>query len=297
MRLVSLAAPRFGALAAAPLLSALGVLACPACFREDRVVGSLRAEPHTDSGASDTDDTDCDLADCPGKRCESGSCSHYSSCKTLFEARPSLPSGEYEVDFEGEPTQVFCDASDGGGWTLLLKADGTEQTFTYDSPLWTNTELLNPGSTNLNPEEAKLPGYASLGFTELRLGFRTGEWRWITAEAESTSLLAAVTRQVPISAGRSSWLSLVESAALQPFCGRERFSNFGDDCETCSQVRIGILGNNEDECVNPDSFIGFGGKNNLTGVDCDLTLTVSVGHGRSCGEVKNLPVFGYVMVR
>lgn len=38
--------------------------------------------------------------------------------------------------------------NDGGGWTLVLKADGNEETFVYDSSLRTDTSLLNTSSAD-----------------------------------------------------------------------------------------------------------------------------------------------------
>jgi hypothetical protein len=33
--------------------------------------------------------------------------------------------------------------TDGGGWMLILKADGTQSTFDYSSNYWTTSNILN----------------------------------------------------------------------------------------------------------------------------------------------------------
>ena len=57
------------------------------------------------------------------------------------------------------------------------------------------------------------------------------------------------------SLGRDTWKTLAGSqASLQPACNKEGFNAVS----TFSKARIGILSNNENDCVTPDSRIGFG---------------------------------------
>ena len=62
--------------------------------------------------------------------------------------------------------------------------------------------------------------------------------------------------------GRDTWKSLIGSkASLQHNCNREGFnakSNKKLDGKDHSEARIGFLGNNEKNCGNCDSRIGFG---------------------------------------
>ena len=41
---------------------------------------------------------------------------------------------------------------------------------------------------------------------------------------------------------------------MQPYCNSEGFNSLG-------RVRIGILGNNENDCNTPDTFVGVGSSN------------------------------------
>ena len=63
---------------------------------------------------------------------------------------------------------------------------------------------------------------------------------------------------VATSLGRTAWKDLVAGASLQPNCNAEGFNLVsGGDYQA---VRLGILGNNENDCGTSDSRIGFGGQ-------------------------------------
>lgn len=55
--------------------------------------------------------------------------------------------------------------------------------------------------------------------------------------------------------GRNNWTDLLDSAHLQKNCNRE---GFNIKIKSSIKVRLGILGNNEDDCMSPDSAIGVG---------------------------------------
>jgi len=57
-------------------------------------------------------------------------------------------------------------ASDGGGWTLALKADGSQPTFVYDSALWTNADTVNPGVRQRGPLRDEVRGLRVGGLHE-----------------------------------------------------------------------------------------------------------------------------------
>ena len=57
------------------------------------------------------------------------------------------------------------------------------------------------------------------------------------------------------SLGRGVWKSLIAGSSLQRNCEREGFNSA--DAKG-AKVRIGIIGNQENDCLTPDSYIGFG---------------------------------------
>jgi hypothetical protein len=81
--------------------------------------------------------------ECASALCAGGACADATSCLTLLNAHPGLPSREYEIDPDGPGTGVapfiaYCDMmTDGGGWTTLpLQFD--------DSNLWSRTQTGSP---------------------------------------------------------------------------------------------------------------------------------------------------------
>ena len=57
-------------------------------------------------------------------------------------------------------------------------------------------------------------------------------------------------------AGRAEWMSLINDRLLQPYCNKEGF-NVGSS-SLFTKSRIGILGNDQNDCEICDSIIGFG---------------------------------------
>ncbi|XP_065826929.1 uncharacterized protein [Oscarella lobularis] len=144
-----------------------------------------------------------------------------------------------------------------GGWTLLMKIDGTKQTFNYDSSFWTSTSGFNVDSVEFDTNEAKLASFWTLPFNELLLGLRTGHViHWITLHKSGQSLKSVLAGGYhATNVGRSAWKSLIPNSSLQPHCNREGFNvDFNR-----VKVRIGISSNNENDCNSNDSWLGFGG--------------------------------------
>ena len=67
-------------------------------------------------------------------------------------------------------------------------------------------------------------------------------------------------------------------ASLQPRCNREGFNILSDDT-SMGKARIGIIGNNDNDCVTCDTRIGFGtgGKHN-DGVTCGDQDQTAIGY-------------------
>lgn len=115
----------------------------------------------------------------------------------------------------------------------------------------------------------------------------------INKAADSLYSLIADGQFRATSLGRNTWKSLLGSqGSLQEKCNREGF-NAAPAIQQRSKARIGILGNNENDCHSCDSRIGFG-----TGGSPDTSNT--------CGDVayhapdngdKNIKAMGYIFVQ
>jgi hypothetical protein len=213
------------------------------------------------------------------------------SCAELLAQRPDAPSGVYRLDPDGAgaiPVFLsYCEqVEDGGGWTLVLKIDGTARTFAARAAIWTDPTTVNEGAADLDEQEAKLGGYATISFSEVRLGMLdSGQRRWITlplAAASAHQLFSG--GQIATSVGREAWLSLLANPSLQPNCNREGLNTTSTGSGI--DVHLGILGNNEAHCATADSVIGIGLRES----------EASAGNvNNSDGSVS--AVFAYVMVR
>ena len=229
---------------------------------------------------------------CPASSvCVAGACAA-TSCSSLHSASRMLPSGVYLLDSDGlgprVPFRAYCDmTSDGGGWTLALKVDGTLPTFLYDAALWTNAATLNPTSLDLSTTEAKFESFGQIAFSSVRLVMRQLApvvteplTRALVLPVLAESLLAAVTATgTPVTVGplatsttglattamRDGWRALFESSGIQCNCGAQGFN-----VQSGARVRIGIFGNQENDCNTADSSAGVGHSayssgNNATG--------------------------------
>lgn len=189
----------------------------------------------------------------------------YSSCLALQDNMPAAPSGVYPLDpdgaGDGAPFDVYCDMDlDGGGWTLVMKVNGGGNTFSYDARLWTNATTYQPTQTALDTTEAKLESYSTVAFKAVRLGMLdAGVTRSLVLDTGSQSSLLSLIGEGNLRAtrvGRDAWKALMVSGSLQTSCNREGFNVTCGSADT--RVRIGIVGNNENDCTSCDSRIGIG---------------------------------------
>jgi hypothetical protein len=237
--------------------------------------------------------SDCDYN--PANGCETRGACVYTSCNAIPRA---APTGVYTLSAGGTNWNAYCDmTSDGGGWTLVMKVPGRDGRFVYTSAIWTDTSVLNEASTDLSTTPAKFRGFSTLSFTQLRLGMLDGAPRFIVVPVSTTPLgslreVFAGPRRAT-SAGRATWLRLVASPSLQRNCNAE---GFNIDQNPYGAVRLGILGNQENDCATPDSRIGFGGQYNL----CAPGGDVSSGNIASCDPDngnRDTALFGFIFIR
>ncbi|XP_028412836.1 uncharacterized skeletal organic matrix protein 5-like [Dendronephthya gigantea] len=206
------------------------------------------------------------------------------SCTELFGRNTSLPDGVYTLQKNqcSPPYKVYCHMTDipgcgVGGWTLVMKLDGTKNTFIYGSSLWTNKETYaaQDGLEGLTEKESKLASYWNTPFTKICLGMSHKKaTKWMTLDDTASSLYSVIAdgQFRATTAGRAAWKSLIAGSSLQKNCNREGFN-------AVFRIRIGFQANNEEDCNSCDSWIGYGAE-------------------RTCGNGdKNLATFGYILVQ
>lgn len=141
------------------------------------------------------------------------------------------------------------------------------------------------GETGFDNEETKLPTYWSTPFTKICLGMKIpGNKRttFIAIDQPANSLYSLIAdgQYRPTSLGRNKWKTLLGSeATLQANCNKEGFNAYTPHL---ARARIGILGNNENDCITCDSFIGFG--------------TGKPGNNGPCGD-RNTKAMGYILIK
>ena len=115
----------------------------------------------------------------------------------------------------------------------------------------------------------------------------------INKVAASLYSLIADQQYRPTSLGRDTWKLLLGSqGSLQPNCNREGFNVISDD-QNHPKARIGIISNNEDECITCDSRIGFG----TSGVHDDSnTCGIDALADPDNGE-KRIKAIGYIFIQ
>jgi hypothetical protein len=241
-----------------------------------------------------------------------GGCVEGRSCDVAAcAALPAgAPSGTYRLrSATSTEWATYCEMeADGGGWTLVLKMDGNQPTFGYDSPLWTSDVLLNESSASLAVEEAKLAGFVSLPFTEARIvaAESDGESRSLVVPLRMTApSLRDVFRgpAIPTSLGVAAWSSLMAAPLLEPNPVCEGFNQVGTSSLGYA-VRLGLLANNEADCSTPDSRIGLGGRQDTTIARCGQPACLeqvgnTAGNAATClvPACVDVRIFAYLFVR
>ncbi|XP_078349730.1 uncharacterized protein LOC144634592 [Oculina patagonica] len=226
------------------------------------------------------------------------------TCKDLYDSNSSSENKAYRLNVGNESILVYCHltnaglgACGGGGWTLVMKIDGTQSSFHYDSSFWTNNEIFNPtgGETGFDTHETKLPTYWSTPFSKICLGMKIpGEsdvfFIAINKTADSLYSLIADGQFRATSLGRDTWKTLLGShGSLQVNCNREGFNAVSD----VGKARIGFLGNNENHCASCDSRIGFG----TAGYPDNSNTCGNVAAHETDNGDKDIKAMGYIFVQ
>ena len=174
----------------------------------------------------------------------------------------------------------------------------TQQTFHYNSNLWSNKVDFNRpgGKTGFDSHETKLPTYWNTPFNKICLGMKIGQnFKSVVINHQSRSLYSLIAdgKYRATSLGRNTWKKLIGSrASLQPNCNKEGFNVVGIH-KAWSKARIGILGNNENDCSNCDSRIGFGtGGRHDESNTCGNEATARLDNGN-----QHIKAMGYILVQ
>ena len=170
--------------------------------------------------------------------------------------------------------------------------------------MWSNKVAYNPAAagTGFDSEETKTPVYWSGKATKLCLRMRPTDspanttFQSLVLRHTADSLFDAIAdgKYRGTSLGRGTWLSLLPDSVLQPQCNREGFNS--QNRNKFAKARIGILGNNENNCNTPDSVLGFG----TGGRGCRVDFSgMSCGNrAPGCGTPKRETfAFGYILIQ
>ena len=157
---------------------------------------------------------------------------------------------------------------------------------------WNDTNVYNlrGGETGFDAIETKMPSYWNTSFHKICLGMKIDERiNFIVINKQATSLYSLIAdgQYLDTSLGRNAWKKLIgPEASLQVKCSKEGFNALSTRNDA-SKARIGILGNNQNDCASCDSRIGFG-----TGGYHDNSNT--------CGNEapgRHIKAMGYILVQ
>ncbi|XP_044167589.1 uncharacterized skeletal organic matrix protein 5-like [Acropora millepora] len=225
-----------------------------------------------------------------------------SSCNEIFQKQRTAKSQMYTLMFGSRYIPVYCHMGDfgcgSGGWTPVMKTDGTKNTFHYDSGFWSDRNVYNlaGGKTGFDKQETKLPSYWETHFSKICLGIRSGSTtRFLVISRNASSLYALIADggYRALSLGRNKWKSLIgPQASLQRNCNKQGF-NVMSGRRSTSKARIGFIANNENDCITCDSRIGFG----TGGYPDDSNTCGNVAlHDPDNGD-KRIKAMGYILVQ
>jgi hypothetical protein len=185
----------------------------------------------------------------------------YTSCT-------GLPDGPVVLSAGGSLFNGTCV----DGYVLLAKLSGISTAWHYGSSLWTSYNTLNPTSLAFDRTEAKLSSFNSFPIQSLRLGMvgipgyetasiQTVNWISLSLDQTYSSMTRLMNDGTRITnLGRAAWNTLIPGfGAGEPNCNAEGI-NLNDPWSPGirGQVRLGLFGNNENDCGSDDMAMGFG---------------------------------------
>lgn len=277
------------------------VLVCLTIFANAGRKFCREADQKLEDLANKIEELDC--SDLGSTGCEPGP----KSCKEIYDKDKPSENKAYMLQMDFGELPVYCNM-DGvglgecgsGGWTLVMKIDGTKRTFHYDSPFWTNKKEygIPEGETGFDDNESKLPTYWNTPFTKICLimkikGRPTTRFLVLNEKARSLYALIADDKYRKTKVGRGAWKKLIgPEASLQLSCYREGFNVAGNN-KSFSKARIGYVADQENDCLSCDSRIGFGtGGHQDDSNTCGNEATNFADNGD-----KHIKAMGYILVQ
>ena len=146
----------------------------------------------------------------------------------------------------------------------------------------------------MDTHETKLPTYWNTPFNKICLGMKIGQqFKSVVINHQARSLYSLIAdgKYRATSLDRNTWKKLIGSrASLQLNCNKEGFNTLCGGGR--SRARIGIVGNNENDCNSCDSRIGFG----TAGFPDDSNTCGNESFAGDNGE-QHIKAMGYILVQ
>jgi len=173
-----------------------------------------------------------------------------------------------------------------------------QKTFHYNSHFWSDRNGYNlaGGKTGFDLQETKLPTYWETPFSKICLGMKIGhQKKFIVINKHANSLYSLIADGTyrSTSLGRNTWKTLIGSqASLQRNCNKEGFNAVGSSTRN-AKARIGIVGNEQNDCNSCDSRIGFG----TGGYSDDFNTCGNEAKYSPDNGDKHIKAMGYILVQ